>query len=181
MAVAMSATTDTVTTKSQRLGEQSFFAADAGVAIARRALSTALQEEIEQDTQWHCFLRHKWVHLHRRPACGRRVPRPSSDPRPYACELDEPSLLYERQEPRPAVVPGRKARQQAQRIKWRELHGRFPPAVRLGHAPHHARRRALRSRRGRAALFDTRDRDDRSGRAVFCHRERAHYNEHQSC
>ncbi|HEX5736224.1 MAG TPA: pilus assembly PilX N-terminal domain-containing protein [Blastocatellia bacterium] len=48
MAVAMSATSDTVTTKSQRVGEQAFFAADAGVAIARRALSTALQEEIEK-------------------------------------------------------------------------------------------------------------------------------------
>ena len=48
MAVAMSTTSDTVTTKSQRLGEQAFFAADAGVAIARRALSTAIQEEIKK-------------------------------------------------------------------------------------------------------------------------------------
>ncbi|MEW6125445.1 MAG: hypothetical protein AB1757_00155 [Acidobacteriota bacterium] len=48
MAVVMSATTDTIITKSQRLGEQSFFAADAGVAIARRALAEALQEEVEK-------------------------------------------------------------------------------------------------------------------------------------
>jgi hypothetical protein len=48
MAVVFSATTDTVITRSQRLGEQSFFAADAGVAIARRALSEALQEEVEK-------------------------------------------------------------------------------------------------------------------------------------
>src|SRR5688500_2869074 len=48
MAVVMSATSDTVMTKSQRVGEQAFFAADAGVAIARRALSTALQEEINK-------------------------------------------------------------------------------------------------------------------------------------
>lgn len=48
MAVVMSATSDTATTRSQRVGEQSFFAADAGVAIARRALATALQEEIKK-------------------------------------------------------------------------------------------------------------------------------------
>ncbi len=48
MAVAMSATSDTITTKSQRVGEQAFFAADAGVAIARRALTTAIQEEIKK-------------------------------------------------------------------------------------------------------------------------------------
>ena len=48
MAVAMSTTSDTVTTKSQRLGEQAFFAADAGIAIARRALATAIQEEIKK-------------------------------------------------------------------------------------------------------------------------------------
>ncbi len=47
MAVALSTTTDTITTRSQRVGEQAFFAADAGVAIARRALFTAIQEEIE--------------------------------------------------------------------------------------------------------------------------------------
>jgi hypothetical protein len=48
MAVAMSATSDTITTKSQRVGEQAFFAADAGVAIARRALATAIEEEIKK-------------------------------------------------------------------------------------------------------------------------------------
>ncbi len=48
MAVAMSTTNDTVTTKSQRVGEQAFFAADAGIAIARRALATAIQEEIKK-------------------------------------------------------------------------------------------------------------------------------------
>jgi hypothetical protein len=48
MAIVFSATSDTVITKSQRLGEQSFFAADAGVAIARRALAEALQEEVEK-------------------------------------------------------------------------------------------------------------------------------------
>jgi hypothetical protein len=47
MAVALSTTTDTITTRSQRVGEQAFFAADAGVAISRRSLSVALQEEIE--------------------------------------------------------------------------------------------------------------------------------------
>lgn len=48
MAVVMSATTDTVTTKAQRVGEQSFFVADAGVGIARRAIEQALSEEIEK-------------------------------------------------------------------------------------------------------------------------------------
>jgi Tfp pilus assembly protein PilX len=48
MAVAFSATSDTVITKSHRVGEQAFFTADAGVAIARRALSLALQEEVER-------------------------------------------------------------------------------------------------------------------------------------
>ncbi len=48
MAVVLSATTDTVTTKAQRVGEQSFFVADAGVGIARRALEQALSEEIEK-------------------------------------------------------------------------------------------------------------------------------------
>lgn len=48
MAVVLSATTDTVTTKAQRVGEQSFFAADAGVGIARRAIEQALSEEIEK-------------------------------------------------------------------------------------------------------------------------------------
>lgn len=48
MAVVLSATTDTVTTKAQRVGEQSFFVADAGVGIGRRALEQALSEEIEK-------------------------------------------------------------------------------------------------------------------------------------
>ncbi len=48
MAVVLSVTTDTVTTKAQRVGEQSFFVADAGVGIARRALEQALSEEIEK-------------------------------------------------------------------------------------------------------------------------------------
>lgn len=48
MAVVLSATTDTVTTKAQRVGEQSFFVADAGVGIARRAIEQALSEEIEK-------------------------------------------------------------------------------------------------------------------------------------
>ncbi len=46
MAVVFSATTDTVITKSQRVGEQAFFTADAGSAVARRALAQALEEEI---------------------------------------------------------------------------------------------------------------------------------------
>ena len=46
MAVVFSATTDTVITKSQRVGEIAFYAADTGVSIARRALETALTEEI---------------------------------------------------------------------------------------------------------------------------------------
>lgn len=46
MAVVFSSTTDTVTTKSQRVGEIAFYAADTGVSIARRALETALTEEI---------------------------------------------------------------------------------------------------------------------------------------
>lgn len=48
MAVVLSATTDTVTTKAQRVGEQSFFVADAGVGIARRAIEQALSEEVEK-------------------------------------------------------------------------------------------------------------------------------------
>src|SRR6266850_5365039 len=48
MAVVISATTDTVTTKAQRVGEQSFFVADAGVGIARRAIEQALSEEVEK-------------------------------------------------------------------------------------------------------------------------------------
>ncbi len=45
-AIVFSATTDSITSKVQRVGEQSFFAADAGVRIARRALEQALTEEI---------------------------------------------------------------------------------------------------------------------------------------
>lgn len=47
MAVVFSATTDTVTTKVQRVGEQSFFVADAGVGIARQAMTRALTLELE--------------------------------------------------------------------------------------------------------------------------------------
>src|ERR1051325_3105862 len=46
--VVFSAVTDTITTKTQRVGEQSFFVADAGIGIARRALSQALSEEIDK-------------------------------------------------------------------------------------------------------------------------------------
>ncbi|MFP5264284.1 MAG: PilX N-terminal domain-containing pilus assembly protein [Blastocatellia bacterium] len=46
MAVVFSATSDTVITRSQRVGEIAFYAADTGVSIARRALETALEEEI---------------------------------------------------------------------------------------------------------------------------------------
>lgn len=46
MAVVFSATVDTVTTKSQRVGEQAFYAADTGLALARRSLITALSEEL---------------------------------------------------------------------------------------------------------------------------------------
>src|SRR5262245_17118684 len=46
MAMVFSATTDTVSTKSHRVSEQAFFAADAGVAVARRALVQALQEKM---------------------------------------------------------------------------------------------------------------------------------------
>lgn len=48
MAAVFSATVDTVITKSHRHGEQAFFVADAGVQIARRALTAALQEKIDQ-------------------------------------------------------------------------------------------------------------------------------------
>lgn len=47
MAVVLSATTDTVTTKVQRVGEQSFFVADAGIGIARQALTQAFTLEME--------------------------------------------------------------------------------------------------------------------------------------
>lgn len=48
IAVVYSTTVDTVVTKSQRVGEESFFAADAGVGIARRALAQAVSEEIDK-------------------------------------------------------------------------------------------------------------------------------------
>ncbi len=48
MAIVFSATTDTVTTKSQRVGEQAFFIADAGIGIARRALAQAFGEELNK-------------------------------------------------------------------------------------------------------------------------------------
>jgi hypothetical protein len=48
IAVVYSTTIDTVVTKSQRVGEESFFAADAGVGIARRALAQAVSEEIDK-------------------------------------------------------------------------------------------------------------------------------------
>lgn len=46
MAVVMSATGDVNTTKVQRVGEQAFFAADAGLDVARRALTQAISEQI---------------------------------------------------------------------------------------------------------------------------------------
>jgi Tfp pilus assembly protein PilX len=48
VAVVSSTTTDTATTKVQRVGEQAFFIADAGIGIARRALAEAVREEIER-------------------------------------------------------------------------------------------------------------------------------------
>src|SRR5437763_9397263 len=48
IAVVYSTTVDNVITKSQRVGEESFFAADAGVGIARRALAQAVSEEIDK-------------------------------------------------------------------------------------------------------------------------------------
>jgi hypothetical protein len=48
IALAFSTSTDTVTTKSHRIGEQAFYAADTGLAISRRALMTALSEEIDK-------------------------------------------------------------------------------------------------------------------------------------
>lgn len=48
IALVSSATTDTTTTNIQRKGEQAFFIADAGVGIARSALSQALTEEIQK-------------------------------------------------------------------------------------------------------------------------------------
>lgn len=48
MAVVFSATTDMVTTKTQRVGEQAFFAADGGIGVARRALSQAFSETMAE-------------------------------------------------------------------------------------------------------------------------------------
>lgn len=45
MAIAFSTTTDTTITRSQRISEQAFFAADAGIALGRRALARAIEEE----------------------------------------------------------------------------------------------------------------------------------------
>lgn len=46
IAVVSSATTDNVTTKIERTSQQAFFAADAGIGIARQALVQALEEQI---------------------------------------------------------------------------------------------------------------------------------------
>ena len=46
IAVVMSASSDVGTTKIQRVGEQAFFAADAGLDVARRALAQAISEKI---------------------------------------------------------------------------------------------------------------------------------------
>lgn len=46
LAVVMSATSDNSTTRVQRAGQQAFFAADAGIGIARRSLALALKESI---------------------------------------------------------------------------------------------------------------------------------------
>lgn len=48
MAIVFSATMDTVTTKSARVGEQAFFAADAGIGIARRAIAKAFEDRLTQ-------------------------------------------------------------------------------------------------------------------------------------
>src|SRR5215470_10638537 len=48
MAIVFSATTDTITTKTARISEQAFFAADAGVGIARRALAKALDDKLNE-------------------------------------------------------------------------------------------------------------------------------------
>lgn len=46
MAIVFSATMDTVTTKSARISEQAFFAADAGIGIARRAMAKAFEDRL---------------------------------------------------------------------------------------------------------------------------------------
>ncbi|MFL6212941.1 MAG: hypothetical protein ACJ74J_03505 [Blastocatellia bacterium] len=48
MAVVFSATSDAVTTKSSRLSEEAFFVADAGIDIARKALTKAFQDRLTQ-------------------------------------------------------------------------------------------------------------------------------------
>jgi type IV pilus assembly PilX-like protein len=48
MAVVFSATTDMVTTKTQRVGQQAFFAADGGIGVARRALAQSFSETMAQ-------------------------------------------------------------------------------------------------------------------------------------
>lgn len=46
MAIVFSATTDSMTTKSSRFSEQAFFAADAGIDVARRALVKAFEDRL---------------------------------------------------------------------------------------------------------------------------------------
>ena len=53
MAIVFSSTGDTTTTKVQRAGQQAFFAADAGIGIARRALAQALTEQINEIKAGH--------------------------------------------------------------------------------------------------------------------------------
>lgn len=48
MAIVFSATMDTVTTKTARLSEQAFFAADAGIGIARRALAKSFEARLDK-------------------------------------------------------------------------------------------------------------------------------------
>ena len=48
MAIALSATIDTTINNSHRHSEQAFFAADAGIHIARKALVRALEEEVQK-------------------------------------------------------------------------------------------------------------------------------------
>ncbi|MGA9770820.1 MAG: pilus assembly PilX N-terminal domain-containing protein [Blastocatellia bacterium] len=48
MALVFSAATDTTTTRVQRVGQQAFFAADAGVGVARRAMTQAFSEQINK-------------------------------------------------------------------------------------------------------------------------------------
>lgn len=48
IAVVSSATSDNVTTKIERTSQQAFFAADAGIGIARQALVLALKEQIDK-------------------------------------------------------------------------------------------------------------------------------------